>query len=117
MTLGGDTTRESAGQEKFPEIDCEAPLIVMVALQTCGPVPSGGGAPGVLTVNRHCVGGEFGMITALLPSVMLKLPVASAVTVVKPAIAQLVLVWPLQGGGTLGLVPPGTICASTRAPE
>jgi len=47
-TVGGfATTFESAGQVFSDElITCVAPEIVIVAVQTCGPVPTGGGVPG-----------------------------------------------------------------------
>jgi hypothetical protein len=41
--------------EKLDVTDCDAPEIVTVAEQLCGPVPTGGGAPGVVTVKSHCV--------------------------------------------------------------
>jgi hypothetical protein len=39
---------------KLEVTDCDAPLMVNVAVQDCEPVPCGGGTPGeIVTVNFH----------------------------------------------------------------
>jgi hypothetical protein len=69
----------SAGARAFSvaEIFCVAPLMVMAAENFCGPVPNGGGTPGVLTVNCHCV--PPGESTALLARLTLNVPLTSVV--------------------------------------
>lgn len=100
---------------KLALTDCDAPLMVSVALQTWGPVPIGSGDPISLMLNCHCV--PAGESTAFDARFMLKLPAASVLPLVKMLTLQGVLLWPLQGGGIVGVMPEGMSCAWTVAKE
>src|SRR5882672_6710102 len=65
--------------ERFELIDCDAPVIVSVAVHDCGPVPSGGATPGeMFTAEVHCV--PPGSTTLLSGSCIKNDPAESSVT-------------------------------------
>jgi hypothetical protein len=109
--------RESAGAAalRVAEIDCDAPLMVIVTTKDCGPVPDGGAIPVSLTLNCHCV--PPGERTALLARFMLKVPFTSVVPLVNPLTTHGVTFCPLHGGGTVGVTPVGISCTWTFAKE
>src|SRR6266478_6230606 len=88
-----------AGQAaKLAETDCDAPVMVSVAVQVCGPVPNGGDAPVLFTRNFHCV--PLGSTTLLSARRAVKLPVESS------PIGDMLPVKPTPF--SVGEVPPGT---------
>jgi len=106
----------SAGQVlKLELTDWLAPEMVSVAEQVCDPVPKGGATPVSFTVNCQVV--PPGLSTALLARFMLKLPFTSVEPRWKALTAHGVLLWPLQGGGIVGVTPLGRSCAWTAAFE